>query len=59
MEFLEIKKSRLLINNLKLLPFKVTYMVTRTRIELMIPPWEGGVLAAWPTGLIKCFYIVS
>ena len=27
-----------------------TVLVTRTRIELMIPPWEGGVLTAWPTG---------
>ena len=27
-------------------------MVTRTRIELMSPPWKGDVLTAWPTGLI-------
>ena len=32
------KKSRLLINNLKLLPLKYKILVTRTRIELMIPP---------------------
>ena len=25
-------------------------LVTRTGIEPMIPPWEGGVLTAWPTG---------
>ncbi len=27
-------------------------LVTRTRIELVIPPWKGGVLTAWPTGLM-------
>ena len=27
-------------------------MVTRTGIEPMSPPWKGGVLTAWPTGLI-------
>ena len=27
-------------------------MVTRTRLELVMPPWEGGVLTAWPTGPI-------
>ena len=27
-------------------------LVTRTRIELVLPPWKGGVLAAWPTGLV-------
>ena len=26
--------------------------MTRTRIELVLPPWKGGVLTAWPTGLI-------
>ena len=25
-------------------------MVTRTRIELVLPPWKGGVLTAWPPG---------
>lgn len=25
-------------------------LVTPTGIEPMIPPWEGGVLAAWPRG---------
>ena len=25
-------------------------LVTRGRIELPMPPWEGGVLTAWPTG---------
>ena len=25
-------------------------LVTRARIELALPPWEGGVLTAWPTG---------
>ena len=28
------------------------WLVTRTRIELVLPPWKGGVLAAWPTGLV-------
>ena len=27
-------------------------LVTRTGIEPMSPPWKGGVLTAWPTGLI-------
>ena len=27
-------------------------LVTRSRIELLLPPWKGGVLAAWPTGLV-------
>ena len=27
-------------------------LVTRTRIELVLPPWKGGVLTAWPTGHI-------
>ena len=27
-------------------------MVTRSRIELLLPPWKGGVLTAWPTGLV-------
>ena len=26
--------------------------MTRGRIELPLPPWKGGVLAAWPTGLV-------
>ena len=26
-------------------------MVTRTGFEPVIPPWKGGVLTAWPTGL--------
>ena len=26
------------------------FLVTRTRIELVIPPWKGGVLTSWPTG---------
>ena len=25
-------------------------LVTRTRIELVLPPWKGGVLTAWPPG---------
>ena len=25
-------------------------MVTRTGIEPVLPPWKGGVLAAWPSG---------
>ena len=27
-----------------------TILVTRTRIELVMPAWEAGVLTAWPTG---------
>ena len=27
-------------------------MVTRTGIEPVLPPWKGGVLAAWPTSRI-------
>ena len=27
--------------------------MTRTGIEPVIPPWKGGVLTAWPTGLNK------
>ena len=27
-------------------------LVTRGRIELPLPPWKGGVLTAWPTGLV-------
>ena len=27
------------------------YLVTRTGIEPMSPPWKGDVLTAWPTGL--------
>ena len=26
------------------------YMVTHRRIELLLPPWKGGVLTAWPMG---------
>ena len=25
-------------------------LVTRTRIELVLPPWKGGVLTSWPPG---------
>ena len=28
--------------------------ITRTRIELMTPPWEGSVLTTWPTGEVQC-----
>ena len=28
------------------------FLVTRSRIELLLPPWKGGVLTAWPTGLV-------
>ena len=24
--------------------------MTRTRFELVLPPWKGGVLTTWPTG---------
>ena len=27
--------------------------MTRTRFELVLPPWKGGVLTTWPTGLYK------
>ena len=27
-------------------------LVTRTRLELVLPPWKGGVLTTWPTGHI-------
>ena len=30
--------------------FLFRVLVTRARIELALPPWEGGVLTAWPTG---------
>ena len=26
------------------------FLVTRTGIEPVLPPWKGGVLAAWPPG---------
>ena len=26
------------------------FLVTRTGIEPMIPPWKGSVLTSWPTG---------
>ena len=35
----------------KLIP-KNEFLVTRTRIELVLPPWKGGVLTAWPPGHI-------
>ena len=28
----------------------LSILVTRARIELAMPPWEGGVLTSWPTG---------
>ena len=30
----------------------VFLLVTRTGLEPMLPPWKGGVLTAWPTGLL-------
>ena len=33
-------------------PHRQIYLVTRTRIELVLPPWKGGVLTAWPTGQV-------
>ena len=30
--------------------WKRFFLVTRTRLELVLPPWKGGVLTAWPTG---------
>ena len=30
-------------------PLPEQYLVLRTGIEPVIPPWEGGVLTAWPT----------
>ena len=33
-------------------PHRQIYLVTRTRIELVLPPWKGGVLTAWPPGQI-------
>ena len=29
-------------------PHRQIYLVTRTRIELVLPPWKGGVLTTWP-----------
>ena len=43
----QIRTHRLLRNSSDLF-----LLVTRTRIELVLPPWKGGVLAAWPTGLV-------
>ena len=31
--------------------FYFLLLVTRTRLELVLSPWEGEVLTAWPTGL--------
>ena len=28
-------------------------LVTPRRLELLLPPWKGGVLTAWPRGLVK------
>ena len=29
--------------------FSLWFFVPRTRVELVIPPWKGGVLTDWPT----------
>ena len=33
--------------------FCLLEVVTHTRLELVLPPWKGDVLTAWPWGLIK------
>ena len=33
------------------------FLVTRTGIEPMLPPWKGGVLTAWPTGLVAATWL--
>ena len=39
------------------LPFGyIPVLITRTRIELVTPPWEGGVLTIWPAGKINSNY---
>ena len=42
------------------LPLGYRAMVTPTRFELVLPPWKGDVLTAWPWGLILlyAFYFV-
>ena len=40
----------------------VFFLVTRRGIEPLSPPWEGGVLTAWPTGHIYLwneFYYIT
>ena len=37
-------------NGCDLCAINTDLMVTRTRIELVLPAWEAGVLTAWPTG---------
>ena len=34
-------------------------VVTRTRFELVLPPWKGGVLTAWPTGHILRYLVTN
>ena len=33
-------------------------VMTRTRFELMLPPWKGGVLTTWPTGHTFLTYLL-
>ena len=33
--------------------------MTPTRFELVLPPWKGDVLTAWPWGLIYCLCILT
>ena len=34
------------------------FLVTRTRVELVLQPWKGRVLTTWPTGQIVIFKTV-
>ncbi len=34
----------------------VFFVVTRTGLEPMLPPWKGGVLTTWPTGLVAAIW---
>ena len=44
-------RANIIQKNAFCLPTKgVFLLVTHTGIEPMFPPWEGGVLAAWPMG---------
>ena len=36
---------------------KGVFLVTRTGLEPMLPPWKGGVLTSWPTGLVAAIWL--
>ena len=43
-------QSPLLHTKKEIADYAISFSMTRTGFEPVLPPWKGGVLPTWPTG---------